>query len=151
MFKSFFKEFKEFAVKGNVMDLAIGVIIGAAFGKITTSLVNDIINPILGVIIGKIDFANLFISLSTKHFDSLADARASGIPVITYGIFLNTILDFLIVAIVMFFVVKEMNRLRKKEAVSPTTTSPTTKKCDFCFTEIPVKATRCPNCTSTFS
>jgi large conductance mechanosensitive channel len=101
--KNFIKEFKEFAVRGSVLDLAIGVIIGGSFGKITTSFVGDIINPILGIIIGKIDFANLFIALSTKHFDTIADASAAGVPVITYGVFLNTVLDFLITAFAIFF------------------------------------------------
>jgi large conductance mechanosensitive channel len=148
--KNLAKEFKEFAMRGSVMDLAIGVIIGAAFGKITTSLVNDIINPILGLIIGKLNFSNLFIDLSTMHFESIEEAKLAGVATINYGLFLNTILDFVITAFALFLIIKQLNRLRRKHDTSKEA-SPTTKKCQFCYSEINIKATKCPNCTSSLS
>jgi large conductance mechanosensitive channel len=140
------KEFKEFALRGNVIDLAVGVIVGGAFGKIVTSLVNDIIMPPIGMILGRVNFADLFIDLSGKGYATLADAKAAGAATLNYGLFLNTVLDFIIVAFVVFLVIRQMNRMRKPaQVVVP---EPTTKFCPHCATEIPLKATRCPNCTS---
>ncbi len=139
------KEFKEFAMKGNVVDLAVGVIIGAAFGKIVTSLVNDIIMPPLGLLIGKVNFADLFINLSGKTFNSLEEAKKAGAPTINYGAFINNILDFILIAFAIFMLVKSINRLQRKTEVPP---PPNTKDCPFCITAIPLKATRCPSCTS---
>jgi large conductance mechanosensitive channel len=141
-----FKEFKEFAMKGNVVDLAIGIIIGGAFGKIVSSFVGDILMPPIGLLLGKVDFSNLFISLSGKSFASLQEAKAAGAPTLNYGLFFNTILDFVIVAFAIFLLVKQINRLKREEAPAPA--APTTKECTFCFSAIPIKATRCPNCTS---
>ncbi len=139
-----FKEFKEFVMRGNVLDLAIAVIIGAAFGRIVTSMVSDIVMPPIGLLTGKVDFSSLFIDLSGQHHPTLAAAKAAGAATINYGTFLNTIVDFLIVAFVIFLVVKQANKLKAKPAPAP----PNTKDCSFCFTAIPIKATRCPNCTS---
>jgi len=139
-----FKEFKAFIMRGNVIDMAVGIIIGAAFGKIVTSLVNDIIMPPLGLLLGKIDFSNLFINLSGQMYPSLAMAKAAGAPTINYGIFLNTVIDFLIVALAIFLVIKQINRIKAQPAPVP----PNTKECPFCRTSIPIKAVRCPNCTS---
>lgn len=146
--KNFIQEFKTFAIKGNVLDLAIGVIIGASFGKITTSLVNDIINPILGLVIGKIDFSKLFIALNGKAYESIEAAKAAGAPVITFGVFLNTIIDFILVAFAVFLIVRQVNRIRRKEEATGKTEEPSTKKCPYCISTIPVEATKCPNCTS---
>jgi len=139
-----FKEFKEFIMRGNVLDLAVGIIIGAAFGKIVTSFVNDIIMPPIGVVLGKVDFSNLFIDLSDQHHESVAAAKAAGAATINYGVFINTVIDFLIVAFAIFLVVKQANKMRKQPAPAP----PSTKECQFCFTAIPIPAKRCPNCTS---
>ena len=139
-----FKEFKEFAMKGNVVDLAVGVIIGGAFGKIITSLVNDIIMPPIGLMMGGVDFKGLFINLSSKAYPTLEAAKAAGAPTINYGIFINTVLDFLIVAFAIFMVIKQLNRLKKEEPAPEVTT----KVCPFCKTDIALEATRCPNCTS---
>lgn len=140
------KEFKAFVMRGNVMDLAVAFIMGAAFGKITTSLVNDVVMPPIGLILGKVDFNRMFLNLSGKQYATLADAQAAGAPIIRYGMFINTVLDFLIVAAVMFFVVRAANRLQKPKPVP--SAAPTTKECPFCVSTIPIKATRCPNCTS---
>lgn len=140
------KEFKEFAVRGNVLDLAIGVIIGAAFGKIVTSLVEDVIMPPIGLLLGPIDFSNRFINLSGKHYDSLAQAKAAGAPTINYGLFLNAVLSFVIVAFVIFLIVRAVNRMRRGEEA--TAAAPVVKECPYCLSSIPVKATRCPHCTS---
>jgi large conductance mechanosensitive channel len=140
------KEFREFIMRGNVLDLAIAVIIGAAFGKIVTSFVNDIIMPPIGLILGNVDFSNLFLNLSGQPYDSLAAAQEAGAPTINYGLFFNTVIDFIIVAIVIFMVIKVANRLKKKEEPAPV--EPTSKECSYCYTEIPIKASRCPNCTS---
>ena len=140
------KEFKQFAVRGNVLDLAIGIIVGAAFGRIVTSLVNDIIMPPLGLLLGKVDFTNLYINLSGITYDNLAAAKAAGAATINYGLFINNIIDFLIVAFVIFLLVRGINHMKKEPALPVTV--PTTKECLFCFTQIPIKATRCPNCTS---
>jgi large conductance mechanosensitive channel len=140
------KEFKEFAMRGNVLDMAIGIIIGAAFGKIVTSLVNDIIMPPIGLLLGRVDFSSLFINLSGKPYTTLAEAKAADAATINYGIFLNTVLDFLIVAFVIFLLVRQINRLQRQPAPAPVTT----KECPYCFSAIPIKATRCPQCTSEF-
>ncbi|HET9529168.1 MAG TPA: large conductance mechanosensitive channel protein MscL [Blastocatellia bacterium] len=137
------KEFKEFIARGNVMDLAVAVIIGAAFGKIITSLVNDVIMPPIGMLLGGVDFANRFFALRGSPA-SLDEAKAANIPVIKYGTFINTVIEFLIIAFVIFLVVKAINRLKR----SPEELPPTVKECGFCFSNIPVKATRCPECTS---
>jgi|SRR4029077_14817225 large conductance mechanosensitive channel len=139
-----FKEFKAFAMRGNVLDMAIGIIIGAAFGKIITSLVSDILMPPIGLVVGKVDFSSLFLNISGKSYASLADAKAAGAATINYGMFLNSVMDFLIVAIVIFLLVQQVNRWNKP-APAP---APTTKDCPYCATAIPLKATRCPNCTS---
>jgi large conductance mechanosensitive channel len=141
-------EFKEFAIKGNAMDLAVGVVIGAAFSSIVNSLVNDIINPVLSVLTGKIDFSNRFISLSSQHFNTLAEAKEAKVPTLNYGLFLNNVISFFIIAFVIFIIVREINILRRKRDSATTTPDPTTKKCPFCFSEIPIQASRCPDCTS---
>ena len=138
------KEFKEFVMRGNVLDLAVAVIIGAAFGRIITSLVNDILMPPIGIILGKVDFSNLFVDLSGANHPTIAAAKAAGAATINYGLFLNTIIDFLIVAFVIFLVVKQANRMKKPAPAA----APTTKDCSYCYTNIPLQATRCPNCTS---
>jgi large conductance mechanosensitive channel len=140
------KEFKEFAVKGNVLDLAVGVIIGAAFGKIVSSLVDDVIMPPIGLALGKVDFANLFWNLGDKPVATVAAAKAAGVPTINYGIFLNNVISFLIVAFVVFLIVKQFNRLRRQEPAPAA--APSTRECLYCFSAVPLKATRCPHCTS---
>ena len=139
-----FKEFKEFAMKGNVLDLAIGIIMGTAFGKIITSLVNDIIMPPIGLLLGNVNFADLYINLSGKTFASLEEAKKAGAAVISYGVFLNTVLDFIIVAFIMFLFVRQINKMKKE----PAPADPATKECKYCLSTIPIKATRCPHCTS---
>jgi len=139
-----FKEFKEFAMRGNVMDMAVGIILGGAFGKIISSLVGDVLMPPIGLLMGKVNFSNLFVDLSGKSYESLEQAKAAGAATINYGLFINTVLDFVIVAFVIFLVVKQMNRLKKAEAPAPATT----KECPHCCSAIPIKATRCPACTS---
>ncbi len=139
------KEFKEFIMRSNVLDLAVAVIIGAAFGKIVTSFVNDIIMPPIGLLLGKVDFSNLFINLSGTPYKSLAEAQSAGAPTLNYGLFLNTVIDFLIVSFIIFLVIRMANRLPKPKEVAA---EPTTKDCPYCFTSIPIKATRCPHCTS---
>ncbi len=146
------KEFREFAVKGNVVDMAVGIIIGGAFGKIVSSLVNDIIMPPIGLLIGKVDFSNLFVDLSRQGYGSLAQAKAAGAPTINYGLFVNNIIDFLVVAFALFLVVKWMNKLRDAAAAEQekpaVPVAPTTKTCPYCLSEIPIKAVRCAHCTS---
>jgi large conductance mechanosensitive channel len=137
------KEFKEFALRGNVLDMAIGIIIGVAFGKIITSLVNDIIMPPIGLLLGRVNFADLYLTLGGQSYPSLAAAKAAGAATINYGAFLNTILDFVIVAFAMFLIVKQVNR-----TFPPAPVEATTRECPFCMSQIPIKATRCPNCTS---
>ena len=141
------KEFKEFAMRGNVVDLAVGVIIGAAFGKIVTSLVEDVLMPPIGQLVGKVDFSGLFINLSGTHYDSLKAAKAVTPPAATlnYGMFLNSVINFLIVAFVVFLVVQQMNRLTKKPVPAAV---PTTKDCPQCAMTIPIAAKRCGHCTS---
>jgi large conductance mechanosensitive channel len=136
---SMVKEFKEFAMRGNVLDMAVGIIVGAAFGKIISSLVNDIIMPPIGLLLGKVDFSHLALTLMEKT------AEAPGVT-IKYGIFINTILDFIIVAFAIFMLIKQVNRFKKKEDPAPA--EPTTKECPKCYSAIHLKATRCPNCTS---
>jgi large conductance mechanosensitive channel len=138
-----FKEFKEFALRGNVLDLAIAFIMGTAFGKIVTSLVSDVVMPPIGLLLGRVDFSSLYINLSGKPYASLAEAKQAGAAVIAFGTFVNTVLDFLVVAFVMFLLVKQANRLMRKPAPPPTT-----KECPYCCSTIPIKATRCPSCTS---
>jgi large conductance mechanosensitive channel len=141
------KEFREFAVKGNVMDMAVGIVIGGAFGKIVTSLVNDIIMPPVGMLLGKVPFADLFIALGNGHYTTLKEAKDAGVPTINYGLFINTILDFAIVAFCIFLVVRQMNRFRT--VLSPATPAePTTKTCPECLSTIPIKAKRCAQCTT---
>lgn len=137
------KEFKEFAMKGNVVDMAVGIIIGGAFGKIVTSLVSDVIMPPIGMLLGRVNFADLFLPLSGSY-DSLAKAKEAGAPTINYGMFVNTVIDFIIVAFVIFMIVKQMNRLKKPEPVA----APTTKDCAFCLMTIPIKAQKCGHCSS---
>lgn len=138
------KEFKEFAMRGNVMDMAIGIILGAAFGKIVTSLVKDIVMPPIGMLLGGVDFTELFINLTGTSYDSLAAAQEAGAATINVGVFINTVLDFVIVAFAIFIVIKQMNRLKK----APPPADPTTKDCPHCLSSIPIKATRCAHCTS---
>lgn len=141
------KEFKEFAVKGNVIDMAVGVVIGAAFGKIVSSLLADMLMPPIGLLMGKVDFSSLFISLNGQSYPSLAAAKAAGAPTVNYGVFLNNVLDFAIVAFVIFLVIKQINRL-KRQAPAQAPAAPATKECRFCFSSISVKATRCAHCTA---
>ena len=140
-----FKEFKEFAMRGNVLDLAIAVIIGAAFGAIVTSAVNDLIMPPVGMATGQVDFKDLFVSLNGQSYPSLAVAKTAGAPVIAYGQFLNNVINFLIVAFVVFLIVQQVNRLKKPAA---TPDAPSTKDCPYCANSIPLKALRCGFCTS---
>ena len=146
-----FKEFKEFAMRGNVVDMAVGIVIGASFGGIISSLVADVIKPPIGLALGNADFSNLFVTLkegakAAAPYASLADAKAAGAVTVNIGVFVNTVISFLIVAFAMFLVIRGMNKL-KREAPAPAA-APTTKDCPFCFTAIPIKARRCPNCTS---
>jgi large conductance mechanosensitive channel len=140
------KEFKAFAMRGNVLDLAVGVIIGAAFGAVVTSLVGDIIMPPIGMVMGKVDFKDLYFAMDGKVYESLDAAKKMGAPVIAYGNFINTVVNFLIVAFAVFILVKQVNRFSKPAIVPPG--PPTTKECQFCIMTIPIKATRCPQCTS---
>ena len=141
------KEFKEFAMKGNVLDMAIGIIIGAAFGLIVTSLVNDVIMPPIGLLLGNVDFSNIFAVLkegkTAGPYASVAAAKAAGAVTMNVGVFINTIINFLIVAFAIFLLIQNINRFKKQEEAAPTS-----KDCSFCFTKIPIQATRCPNCTS---
>ncbi len=132
-------------MRGNVLDMAVGIIIGAAFGKIVTSFVNDILMPPIGLLLGKVDFSSLFINLSGTPYTTLAEAKAAGAAVIKYGVFLNTVLDFLIVACAVFLLIRQVNRLKREPQAAAV---PTTKACAYCLSTIPVKATRCAHCTS---
>jgi large conductance mechanosensitive channel len=136
-----FKEFKQFAMRGNVVDMAVGIIIGAAFGKIVNSFVTDILMPPIGVLVGKVDFANLFLNLSGKSYESLASAKAAGAATLNYGLFLNTMIDFVIVAFAIFLLIRQVNRLKARPEL-------TTKECPHCLSKIALKASRCPHCTS---
>jgi len=139
------KEFKEFALRGNVLDLAIGIIIGGAFGQIVSSFVNDILMPPIGLLLGRVDFSNLFISLSGGQYESLAAAQEAGAATINYGLFISTIIDFVIVAFAIFLMVRQVNRLQRGEEAPA---EPTTKECPYCLSTISLQATRCPHCTS---
>jgi len=144
------KDFKEFAMRGNVLDMAVGIIIGAAFGGIVNSLVSDMIMPPIGLLLGNIDFSNLFLVLKAGKiagpYASLAAAKAAGAVSINYGIFVNTIVSFVIVAFAVFLLIRSINKLRRQEEAPPPV--PTTKECTYCYSSIPIKATRCPHCTS---
>ena len=144
------KEFRDFALRGNVMDMAVGIIIGAAFSTIVNSLVNDILMPPFGWLLGGVDFENFYLTVKAGTppgpYSSLADAQAAGAVTMNYGIFINSVISFLIVAFAVFLVIKQINRLKREEEAPPA--EPTTKDCPHCFTEIPIKAARCPNCTS---
>jgi large conductance mechanosensitive channel len=146
------KDFKEFAMKGNVVDMAVGIVIGAAFGAIVKSLVSDLLMPPIGLLLGKVDFSNLFAVLKegavVGPYASLADAQKAGAVTINYGLFINSIISFLIVAFAVFMVIRAINRMRREEEAPA---APETKECPFCFSAIPVKAVRCPNCTSSLS
>jgi large conductance mechanosensitive channel len=142
-----FKGFREFIMRGNVLDLAVAVIIGAAFGKIVTSLVNDILMPPLGLALKNVDFTNLYVDLSGAHPATLAQAKAAGDATIAYGVFLNNVIDFLIVSFAVYFLIQAANKLKR----APAPVDPTTKECPYCHTTIPIAATRCPNCTSSLN
>ena len=138
------KEFREFAMRGSVVDLAIAVVIGAAFGRIVTSFVEDVLMPPIGLLLGGVDFSNLFINLSGRNYPSVAAAKAAGAPTLNYGIFLNNIINFLIIAFVIFLLMRQINRLYPPTPAA----APTTKDCPYCLSTIPLKAVRCPHCTS---
>jgi large conductance mechanosensitive channel len=138
------KEFKEFITRGNVVDLAVGVIIGAAFGKIISSLVGDILMPPIGLALGRVDFANMFINLTGGVYPTLAAAQEAGAVTVNYGLFINTIIEFIVIALALFLVITQVNRMQRPAPEA----APTVKECPYCRTEIPLQATRCPNCTS---
>ncbi len=140
------KEFKEFAMRGNLLDMAFGIIIGAAFGKVVTSLVNDVLMPPIGLIVGNVDFSSLFINLSGQSYPSLAAAKVAGAPVVGIGVFLNSVFDFLIVSFAIFLLIRQVNRMKCRTEATPP--APITRACPFCWSSIPIKATRCPHCTS---
>jgi large conductance mechanosensitive channel len=144
------KEFKEFAMKGNMVDMAVGIIIGTAFGAIIKSLVADVIMPPIGVMLGNVDFANIFMIIkegtTAGPYATLAAAKEAGAVVISWGVFINTLINFIIIAFVLFLVIRNMNKMKKKEEEAPA--DPTDKDCPFCFSKIPIKATRCGHCTS---
>lgn len=146
-----FKEFKEFAMRGNVVDMAVGIVIGGAFGKIIASFVTDVLMPPIGMLLGNTDFTNLYAVLragaTPGPYASLVDAQAAGAVTMNYGLFVNTVINFVIVAFAIFMVIRAMNRMKKQEEEAPAA-EPTTKECSFCHTEIPIAATRCPHCTS---
>jgi large conductance mechanosensitive channel len=144
--RNMYDEFKEFAMRGNVLDLAVGIIIGAAFGGIVNSLVNDIIMPPIGMALGNVDFTNLYINLTSEDYPSLAAAQEAGAATINYGLFINAVINFLIVALAIFMVIRWINRLAGKPEEAPT--EPETKECRYCRTIVPLTATRCPACTS---
>ncbi|HEY3278650.1 MAG TPA: large conductance mechanosensitive channel protein MscL [Syntrophorhabdaceae bacterium] len=137
------KEFKEFVTKGNVVDLAVGIVIGAAFGKIVSSFVTDVLMPPVGLLLGKVDFSNLFINLSGTPYETLSEAKKAGAATLNYGIFINTCIDFVIIAFAVFLIIRLINRMRRVEAAAPDT-----KECPYCMSKIPLNATRCPQCTS---
>lgn len=156
MFKNFFNEFKKFAMRGNVIDMAVGIIIGAAFGKIVDSLVKDVIMPPIGLLLGRVDFTNLFFVLkdgvTPAPYASLDAARSAGAVTLNIGLFINTFISFMIVAFAVFILIKAINELQartlKKEAEDAAKAAPTTKECPYCCSTIPAKAVRCPDCTS---
>jgi len=139
------QEFKTFIMKGNVLDLAVGVIIGAAFGKIVNSAVNDLIMPLIGLVMGKVDFSNLFITLGSGSYATVAAAKEAGVPTLNYGVFINTSIDFLIMALVIFMIIKAANKVRKAEEPAP---APPARECPFCKSAVHDHAVRCPHCTS---
>ena len=139
------KEFKEFAMRGNVLDMAVGIIIGAAFGQIVNSFVQDVLMPPIGRLLGHVDFSNLFINLTDKHYDTIAAAKAAGAATLNYGVFLNTIINFLIVAFAVFLLVRQVNRMMPKPAPAA---APATRDCPYCLSAVPLKATKCAHCTS---
>ncbi|MBA4364902.1 MAG: large conductance mechanosensitive channel protein MscL [Coprothermobacter sp.] len=141
-------EFKKFALKGNMIDLAIGVIIGGAVGKVITSLVSDILMPPIGLLLGRVNFLNLYINLGHTKYPTFDAAKAAGAPTINIGLFLNAVVDFFIISVVIFFMVKAMNKMREMTEKKAVPAAPATKVCPFCKTEIPINATRCPRCTS---
>jgi large conductance mechanosensitive channel len=146
-----FKEFKEFAMRGNVLDMAVGIIIGGAFGTIISSMVNDVLMPPIGMALGNVDFTNLYILLkegskAAAPYAALADAKAAGAVTINYGLFINSVVSFVIVAFCVFLLIRTMNRLKREDVAPPA--EPTTRDCPFCYSAIPLKASRCPNCTS---
>jgi large conductance mechanosensitive channel len=140
------REFKDFAMRGNVLDMAIGIIVGVAFGKIVTSFVNDVLTPPLGLLLGSVDFSNLFLNLSGQPYATLAEAKAAGAATIAYGVFLNSVIDFTIVAFAVFLLVRQINRLKHEPEPAPA--PPTMTECPYCASSIPIRATRCPYCTS---
>lgn len=144
-----FDEFKQFVTRGNVIDMAVGVIIGGTFGKIVSSMVSDIIMPPIGLLLGKVDFSNLYLNMSGKTFASLAEAQKAGAPTLNYGLFLNNVINILIVAFVIFMMIKQINKLQKP-AKSAVPAAPATRECPFCCSTVAIKAVRCPNCTSQF-
>jgi len=144
-----FKEFKEFAMRGNVLDMAVGIIIGAAFGKTVTSFVEDVMMPPLGRLIGRVDFSNLFLNLSGKSYETIAAAKAAGAPTLNYGMFMNTCINFLIVAFAVFLLVRAVNKLKREEKAP--VPAPTTKPCQQCLLDVPLAAKRCGHCTSQLS
>ncbi len=146
--RNLLQEFREFASRGSVIDLAVGIVIGTAFIGIVNSLVNDIIMPPIGLLLSNVDFSNLFINLSDGSYDTLAAAQEAGAATINYGLFINSVINFLIVAFVIFMLVRQINRLQREAAESETAAAPETKECPYCHTTIPIKASRCPNCTS---
>lgn len=145
---SFVSEFKEFAMKGNVVDLAVGVIIGGAFGKIVDSLVKDVVMPVVGRMLGGVDFKHLYLNLGSKTFETLEAAEKAGAPIVKYGAFINSVVDFIIIALAIFVAIKAMNRIKRAEAQAPAPAAPTTRECPHCLSTISIKATRCPHCTS---
>src|SRR3984885_152969 len=142
------KEFKEFAMRGNVLDMAVGIIIGAAFGQIVNSFVQDVMMPPIGRLVGHVDFSNLFVSLSDKHYDTIAAAKAAGAATLNYGLFLNTVINFLIVSFAVFMLVRQVNRFAPKPAPAA---APATRDCPYCLSAIPLKASKCSHCTSELS
>jgi large conductance mechanosensitive channel len=141
------KDFKKFIMRGNIIEIAIAFILGSAFGQIVSSLVRDIIMPPIGLLLGRVSFSNLFINLTDEKFNTLAEAQAAGAPTINYGVFINTVVSFLIIAFVIFIIVRQMTKLLEKPKEEQPK-APSTKTCPYCFTSIPIQATRCPNCTS---
>src|SRR5712692_2998012 len=139
------KEFKEFAMRGNMLDMAVGIIVGAAFGQIVNSFVQDVMMPPIGRLVGQVDFSNLFVTLTGQHYDTVAAAKAAGAATLNYGLFLNTIINFLIVAFAVFLLVRQVNRLAPKPAPAA---APSTRDCPYCLSAVPSKATKCAHCTS---
>ena len=139
------KDFRDFAMRGNILDMAVGIVLGASFGGIVTSLVNDVLMPPIGLVLGRVDFSNLFLSLTSRHFETVAAAKTAGAATLNYGIFLNAVINFVIVAFAMFLLVRQVNKLR---APAPVPATPAQKSCAYCCSPIPLAATRCPHCTS---